>query len=600
MDLIDPLGDLRRTDYCGRLRSSDVGRELVLCGWVQRRRDHGGVIFVDLRDRTGRAQIVFKPDTAPDAHRRAESLRSEFVLAVRGRLEARAPDAINPNLPTGEVELLVEEVRILNTASTPPFPIEDEIEIDEAVRLRHRVHDLRRPCMQRNLELRHRLLQSVRQTCAELGMLEIETPNLTRATPEGARDLLVPSRVNPGSFYALPQSPQLIKQVLMAAGFDAYFQIVRCFRDEDGRADRQLEFTQIDLELSFVGVDQILEVLEEISVRAFRETLGVELERPFPRLSYAEAMARYGSDRPDTRIQLEIVDLSDVLGDSAFKVFSGAVSSGGVVRALPVHEADALTRGDLDRLESQAKDWGARGLAWVRVAADGSWQSPIAKFLSETECEKISERVSLRPGSLIFFGADSEAVVCDVLGRLRDELGVRLERFDGRAWDPLFVVDFPLFEADAQGKVGYMHMPFVAPVEEDIPLISSDPLRVRATHYDLVLNGVELGSGSLRNHRSAVQLEILGALGYTEEESRERFGFLLEALDSGAPPHGGFAFGFDRLSLLLAGGDSLREVIAFPKTQRMQDLFMGAPSQIPSEQLRELGLRLRTPRGEGN
>ena len=598
MDRIDPLGDLRRGEYCGKLRASDVGRELVLCGWVQRRRDHGGVIFVDLRDRTGIAQVVFKPDTAPAAHARAESLRSEFVLAVRGRVEARAPDAANPNLPTGEVELLADEVRILNTASTPPFPIEDDIEIDEEVRLRHRVHDLRRPCMQRSLALRHRLLQSVRRTCTELGLLEIETPNLTRATPEGARDLLVPSRLQPGSFYALPQSPQLIKQMLMAAGFDAYFQIVRCFRDEDGRSDRQLEFTQIDLELSFVGVDEILELLEEITVRGFRETLGVELERPFPRLSFAEAMARFGSDRPDTRIQLEIVDLSDVLAGSGFKVFSGAIASGGVVRALPVHDADSLTRGDLDRFESEAKNWGARGLAWVRVAADGSWQSPIAKFLSDAEREKIAERSSLRPGSLVFFGADREPVVCKVLGRLREALGARLERFDGRAWDPLFVVDFPLFKEDEQGQLSYMHMPFVAPLEEDIELISSEPLRVRATHYDLVLNGVELGSGSLRNHRSSVQLEILEALGYSEAKARDRFGFLLEALDAGAPPHGGFAFGFDRMSLLIAGGDSLREVIAFPKTQRMQDLIMDAPSRIDPEQLQELGLRVRLPRGE--
>jgi len=590
---LDPLGELRRTHFCGEVRATDVGREVVLCGWVRKRRDHGGVIFVDLRDKTGIAQVVFKPDTAPAAHEKAQAVRSEWVLAVRGVLARRDADVINPNLPTGEVELVAQDVRILNSATTPPFEIDDDVAIDESVRLEYRIHDLRRPLMQKRMQIRHRLAQSLRTGCTERGLTEIETPILARATPEGARDFLVPSRMYHGSFYALPQSPQIMKQMLMVAGFDGYFQLARCFRDEDQRADRQLEFTQLDLEMSFVGMDDVLDVLEHLSVRAWRDVLGVELPRPFPRLSYAEAMARYGSDKPERRITFEICELSDVLAASEFKVFAGALASGGVVRGLPIADADALTRGDLDRLAETAKSFGAKGLAWVRVAADGTWQSPIAKFLSESEREAIAKRAGLRPGHVILFGADRESIVCDVLGRLRLELGAKLGRWDGRAWDPHFIVGFPLFEQTAEGHLTYMHMPFVAPLESEIAKLDTDPKSVIATHYDLVMNGVELGSGSLRNHRTDLQLKILAIMGYTEEEARARFGFMLDALDAGAPPHGGFAFGFDRLALMMAGGDSLRDVIAFPKTQRAQDSFAKSPSRVDPAQLKELGLRLR-------
>ena len=593
MKQLDPLGPARRTHYCGTLHLQHVGQQVTLCGWVHRRRDHGGVVFIDLRDRSGVAQVVFKPDTAPAAHDKAGRLRPEFVIVASGVLEPRDEDAVNPKLPTGEVELIASELRILNTAVTPPFPIEDDAAMDESLRLRHRVHDLRRPLMQSRLKTRHHLLQSVRASCSDLGLYEIETPILNRSTPEGARDFLVPSRAYPGSFYALPQSPQIIKQLLMIAGFDGYFQIARCFRDEDQRADRQLEFAQIDIEMSFVGVDDVLRVLEELTVRAFRDVCGAELPRPFPRYGFNDVQARYGTDRPDTRLGLELVDLSDILVDSAFNVFAQAVRKGGVVKALPVPNAEAVSRSELDRLIERVQDWGAKGMAWIRVAPDGAWQSPIAKYLDHAEQRQISERAGLRAGHLLLFIADRPAVADDVLSRLRLELGRRLERGDGREWDALFVVDFPLFEETEDGQLTYMHMPFVAPLEDDVNLLASDPLKVRATHYDLVINGIEMGSGSLRNHRSDVQLRILELLGYGEPEARQRFGFLLDALDSGAPPHGGFAFGFDRLCLLLAGGDSLRDVIAFPKTQRAQDLFMQSPAQVDAGQLRELGLRVQ-------
>jgi aspartyl-tRNA synthetase len=590
---LDRLGELRRTHACGDVLPSLIGEHVVVAGWVQHRRDHGGVVFVDLRDRTGIVQVVFKPDTSPDAHERAGELRPEFVVLAQGRVDRRSEETINSAMPTGEVEILADRLLILNAATPPPFPIEEDAGVDESVRLRHRVHDLRRPPLQRALRLRHRLAQSARRTLCDLDFAEIETPILARATPEGARDFLVPSRLQPGQFYALPQSPQIMKQLLMAAGFERYFQLSRNFRDEDLRADRQLEHTQIDLEMSFVGVEDVLEVLEEMLVRGFSEAAGIEIPRPFPRISFHEAMARFGSDKPDTRIQLELVDLSDVFASSEFRAFRAPVEAGGVVKCLHVPDAGSLSRGDVDRLESLArKELGARGLAWVRVNADGSWQSPIVKFFSEAECSGVAERTGAGPDSLLFFQADEAARANAVLARLRSDLGHRLGRLDGRLWAPLFVLDFPLFERDEAGSLTYMHQPFVAPHDDDFELLESDPERVRAMHYDLVLNGVELGSGSLRNHSAQVQRRILEVMGYSKSDMEGRFGFLLNALDSGAPPHGGFGLGLDRLVMLMAGLTSIRDVIAFPKSQRGQDLLMSAPTPVEPSQLDDLGLQI--------
>ncbi len=597
---LDPMGSLRRSHACGAVSAADVGSEVVVAGWVQRRRDHGGVIFVDLRDHQGLVQVVFRPEESAESHERAGEIRSEYVILARGTVQRRTPDTVNPKMATGEIEIVAQEVRLLNRATPPPFPLEDDPEVDESTRMRYRIHDLRRSPLQRNLRIRHALYQVTRRILCERDFLEIETPMLTKSTPEGARDFLVPSRLQPGEFYALPQSPQIMKQLLMVAGLDRYFQIVRCFRDEDQRADRQLEFTQIDLEMSFVGVEDVLDVLEELTAGVFQQVIGVEIQRPFSRISYAEALARFGSDRPDTRIQLELVDLSEAFRESGFRAFRAAVDAGGIVKCLPIHDAQELGRGAVDRLEKFVKkELGAKGLAWIRVAEDGSWQSPIVKFFSDAERAAIAEKTEARPGSLLFFQADQAARANGVLARLRTDLGRQLGRVDERPWDVLFVVDFPIFQPDDDGGLTYVHQPFVAPIDEDIPLLATAPEQVRGTHYDVVVNGVELGSGSLRNHRSDVQRRIFEVIGYSKQQAEARFGFLLNALDAGAPPHGGFAYGLDRWVMVLAGVDNLRDVIAFPKTQRGQDLLMGAPTVVDQEQLDELQLRHAPPAKRG-
>ncbi len=592
---LDGLGDLRRTHMCGDFDKPLVGQEVVVTGWVHRRRDHGGVIFVDLRDRTGLVQIVFRPETSAESHDKAGALRSEWVLCARGVVEARSADTVNPKMATGEVEVNVHELRLLNAAQPPPFAIDEESDVDEQIRLRHRIHDLRRPPLQNAMRIRHELAQAMRASLSSQGFLEIETPMLARATPEGARDFVVPARMQPGQFYALPQSPQIMKQLLMVAGFDRYFQIARCFRDEDLRADRQLEFTQVDLEMSFVGVEDVLAVLEKTTVDGCAGC-GVEIETPFPRLTFKEAMDRYGCDKPDTRIQLELVELTELFARSEFKAFRGAIEHGGIVKCLPIPDAGDISRSEIDRLEKLVrKELGAKGLGWIRVDDDGTWRSPIVKFLSDDEKAKIAEVTGAKPGHLLFFQADTFERANAILSRLRIDLGTKLGRTDGREWDVLFVVDFPLFEEADDGSLTYCHMPFVAPLEEDIPLLDTDPRAVRGTHYDVVMNGYELGSGSLRNHRVDVQKKILEKMGYDEAEMEQSFGFMLDALGQGAPPHGGFAFGFDRMALVIAKTDNLRDVIAFPKTQRGQDLLMASPSHVDEEALDELSVRVRLP-----
>ena len=578
-----------RTHYCGELSAALVDRVVTLAGWAHRRRDHGGVIFIDLRDREGLAQVVCDPERA-QAFQAAERVRSEFVLRVTGKVRRRPEGSVNPELRSGEVEVLAQELEILNPAVPPPFQLDDE-NLNENTRLEHRVIDLRREPMQRNLRLRYRVAMAVRSYLDEHGFIDIETPMLTRSTPEGARDYLVPSRVHPGEFFALPQSPQLFKQLLMVAGFDRYYQIVKCFRDEDLRADRQPEFTQIDVETSFLDEREIQELMEGLIREVFRDVLGVELPAPFPRLSYAEAMARYGSDKPDLRIALELTELTELMKSAQFKVFRQAADlPGGRVAALKV--SAELTRKEIDDYGSFVANYGAKGLAYIKVNPDGL-QSPIVKFLSEQVLKEIVSRTHAKPGDLIFFGADKAKVVNDALGALRVRLGHDKGLVE-QGWRPLWVLDFPMFQWDEEAKRwSAMHHPFTSPKDGHEDLVATDPGRALAKGYDMVLNGWELGGGSVRIHRAEVQAKVFRALGISEEEARAKFGFLLDNLQYGAPPHGGIAFGLDRLVAMMAGADSIRDVIAFPKTQRAQDLLVHAPGPVDEKQLRELGLRLR-------
>jgi aspartyl-tRNA synthetase len=578
-----------RTHYCGELSAALVERTVTLCGWAHRRRDHGGVIFVDLRDREGLAQVVFDPDR-PEAFAIAERVRGEFVLRVTGRVRRRPQGTVNPDLASGEVEILAHEVEILNPSLPPPFQIDDE-NLNETTRLTHRVLDLRREPMQKNLKLRYRTAMAVRSYLDAHGFIDIETPALTRSTPEGARDYLVPSRVHPGEFYALPQSPQLFKQLLMVAGYDRYYQIVKCFRDEDLRADRQPEFTQIDIETSFMDEAAIQALMEGLVREVFRNVLGVELPDPFPRLTHADALARYGVDKPDLRVPLELTELTDLMKDTEFKVFRQAAQMpGGRVAALKV--SAELTRKEIDDLTPFVAAYGAKGLAYIKVNPDGL-QSPIVKFLAKDLLDRIVSRTQAKPGDLIFFGADKAKIVNDALGALRLKLG-HDKGLAEKGWRPLWVVDFPMFEWDEEGKRwSAMHHPFTAPKDGHEDLLSSDPARALSKGYDMVLNGWEIGGGSVRIHRAEVQTKVFRALGISDDEARNKFGFLLENLQYGAPPHGGIAFGLDRMVALMAGADSIRDVIAFPKTQRAQDLLVRAPSPVDEKQLRELGLRLR-------
>ena len=587
---LNELGDWQRTFECGEPRRSDIGRDVIVMGWVDGRRDHGGVVFVDLRDRSGVVQVVFNPEESRAAHEIAGDIRGEFVVAARGVVRERPPETLNPSLPTGEVEVMAEEVRILNPAQTPPFMIEDESNVAESTRLKYRYLDLRRPVMQQGLIFRHRLSKCIRDYLDTKGYVEVETPVLTKSTPEGARDYLVPSRVNLGTFFALPQSPQLFKQLLMVAGLDRYFQIVKCFRDEDLRADRQPEFTQVDIEASFITPEKIYDLIEGMLERAFA-LCDQKIERPFPRLTYADAMRRFGTDRPDMRFGLELADVTEVMRTAELRVFREAAERGGLIKALAIPDGARLSRKDLDTLPDEVSQFGAKGVAWARVAADG-WQSPIAKFLNQEQMKGVETATAATEGSVILFSADTARVVNDSMAHLRVVLADRLGMIPADLNALLWVTDFPLFEYSQEEKRAVaIHHPFTAPFEEDLERLESDPLSVRSRAYDVVWNGTELGGGSIRIHRSDVQQRVFKQLGIGEEEAQAKFGFLLDALAYGAPPHGGIALGLDRLAMLLSRGSSIRDVIAFPKTQRAVCAMTEAPSEVDPRQLRELGLK---------
>ncbi|WP_456397574.1 aspartate--tRNA ligase [Desulfurobacterium sp.] len=586
--MLDHFGNFERTHYCGELRKENIGEVVYLTGWVDSTRDHGGVVFIDLRDRTGKVQIVFSPEIDEKLTERAKKIKDEYVLAVKGKVRKRPEGTENPKIPTGEIEVYVKELKILNRSLPLPFPVEDEIKVGEDTRLKYRFLDLRRKKMQENIIFRHRLYQTVRKVFDEEGFIEIETPFLTKSTPEGARDFLVPSRIYPGKFYALPQSPQLFKQILMISGFDKYFQIVKCFRDEDLRADRQPEFTQIDFEMSFVKEKDVMNFAEKLIKTVYKKLLDIEIETPLPVMSYDEAMERFGTDRPDTRFGLELKNITDIAKNCNFKVFRAVAENGGIVKALNFKGGVSLSRKEIDELTKFVGIYGAKGLAWIKVLPEGL-QSPIVKFFSEGEMNEILKRLEAKPGDILFFVADSYEVTNHALSNLRLKLGKMANLIDGSKVNLLWITDFPMFEwNEEENRWEALHHPFTSPKEEDIKKIETDPGSVKARAYDMVLNGIEIGGGSIRIHRPDIQEKVFKVIGLSKEEANDRFGFLLEALNYGAPPHGGMAFGLDRLCALMRNEESIRDVIAFPKTQRGQCLLTGAPDSVRPQQLAEL------------
>ena len=590
---METMAGMHRSCGCGRVTEKDCGKELTLAGWVNTRRDHGGLIFIDLRDRSGIVQVVMSPQYGEDAFHKAEDVRSEYVLAIRGIVRERSPETVNPKMQTGKIEVVVSEMRVLNKAKTPPFYVEDGIDVDETVRLKHRYIDLRRPEMQRNLIMRHKIVHEMRQFLDAHDFLEVETPILTKSTPEGARDYLVPSRVNPGKFYALPQSPQLFKQLLMVSGLERYFQIARCFRDEDLRADRQPEFTQLDIELSFEDQDFILDLMEHMMQRIFKNVLNVDIQIPFKRITWDDAMNLYGSDKPDLRFDMHFYDISDLLRDTGFKVFRNVLDNGGIVKAITVKGDAAIPRSELDGLVDYVGNYGAKGLAWIGLNKDGSLKCQITKFLGEDKIREIGKFCEAENGDLILIIADKPKVVAQALGELRLEMARRMNLIDENEFCFLWVTDFPMFEYSEEDKRWVAeHHPFTAPRDEDVQYLLTDPSKVYAKAYDMVLNGVEAGGGSLRIYQEELQEKVFKAIGITHEEAQEKFGFLLDAFRYGAPPHAGIALGLDRLVMLMLRLGSIRDVIAFPKTQSAIDQMTQAPSEVVDMQLKELHIRV--------
>ncbi|MHC2994402.1 MAG: aspartate--tRNA ligase [Candidatus Atribacteria bacterium] len=596
--MIEKLGSWKKSHSCGELRKKDIGKNITLMGWVQSRRDHGGLIFIDLRDRKGMTQIVFDPEESTEAHQKAHNIKNEYVIAVKGRVVPRLAGSENPNMPTGEIEVKTKQIKILNTSEALPFNIDDKLEINDNIRLKYRYLDLRRPRMQKNMNLRHKICMEIRNYLNNKDFLDIETPFLTKSTPEGARDYIVPSRVNPGKFYALPQSPQLFKQLLMIAGFERYFQIVRCFRDEDLRADRAPEFTQLDMEMSFVDREEVFNLIEEMFVHLFKKLLNIKIKIPFLKMDYQEAISKYGTDKPDLRFGMEIIDLTEIFQDSSFGIFQDVIKNQGKICAIKIEEDREFSRKKLDDWQSFISSFGAKGLSFIKFKEGKDFQSSITKFLSSEEIEKIRFKIKAKTGNLILIIADQKEIVYEALGNLRLKLAndLNLINKDKEEYNFLWVIDFPLLTYNQEEKrYETVHHPFTAPLDEDIKLLDSDSSKIRAKAYDLVLNGNEIGSGSIRIHNNDLQKKIFQLLGIDDKKAEKKFGFLLQALKYGAPPHGGIAFGLDRLVMLLAGARSIREVIAFPKTQKATCPLTDAPSEVDLKQLKDLHIKLDLP-----